>query len=176
ASFLNRIGLTPNAVTLTGLFGNFIGALFLARGSFFVGGVILLLMGPMDALDGAMARLRSESSKFGALVDSVSDRYSELIIFAGLLYYYLQHSDWFWAVLVFFAASGSYMVSYVRARAEGLGYHAKGGLLTRAERFIVLVPSIIFQYPEVGIAIIALLANVTALHRVFIVRKQAHPH
>lgn len=176
ASFLNRTGITPNTLTLIGLFGTIIGGLFLARGSFLVGGVIILLMGPLDALDGAMARLRGEQSNFGGLVDSVSDRYSEMSIFGGLLYYYLQRADGLWAGLVFLAACGSFMVSYVRARAEGLGYQVKGGLLTRGERFVVLVPSLILSYPEVGIALIALLANLTALHRIIIVRRQAHPH
>lgn len=175
ASLLNRTGITPNMLTLLGLIGNFIGALFLARGSFLIGGVILLLMGPLDALDGALARLRSENSNFGGLVDSVSDRYSEMIIFGGLMYYYLQRADWAWVGFVFLAACGSFMVSYVRARAEGLGYQAKGGILTRGERFVVLVPSLILSYPKVGIAIIALLANVTALQRIFIVHRQAHP-
>jgi CDP-diacylglycerol--glycerol-3-phosphate 3-phosphatidyltransferase len=174
ASALNRTGITPNTLTLIGLFGTIIGGLFLARGSFLVGGVIILLMSPLDALDGAMARLRGEPSKFGGLVDSVSDRYSEMSIFGGLLYYYLQRADLLWAGIVFLAACGSFMVSYVRARAEGLGYQAKGGLLTRAERFVVLVPSLILRYPEVGIAIVALLANLTALQRILIVRRQAH--
>lgn len=172
AGFLNRLGIAPNTLTLTGLIGNFIGAMFLARGSFLVGGLILLVMGPLDALDGAMARLRGETSKFGAFVDSVTDRYSELIICGGLLFYYMQQAEWIWAGLVFVAASGSVLVSYTRARAEGLGFHAKGGMLTRAERFAILVPSLILNLPKVGIAIVAVFANITALQRILIVRKQ----
>lgn len=173
AGFLNRLGIAPNTLTLTGLIGNFIGAMFLARGSFLVGGLILLVMGPLDALDGAMARLRGETSKFGAFVDSVTDRYSELIIFAGLLYYYMQQAQWVWAGLVFIAASGSVLVSYTRARAEGLGYHAKGGMLTRVERFAILIPSLVINVPKLGIAVVAIFANITALQRILSVRKQA---
>ena len=84
AGFLNRIGLMPNTVTVLGLLGNFIGAYFLAVGSITVGGIIILLMGPIDALDGTMARLRGQPTVFGAFVDSVTDRYSELVIFGGL--------------------------------------------------------------------------------------------
>jgi len=88
--FLNRLGLKPNTITLLGLIGNTLGAYFLAQGKMTLGGVIILLMGPVDALDGTMARLRGESSDFGAFVDSVTDRYSELIIFGGLLIFFLD--------------------------------------------------------------------------------------
>jgi CDP-diacylglycerol--glycerol-3-phosphate 3-phosphatidyltransferase len=174
--FLNRLGIAPNTLTLAGLAGNLVGAMFLANGNFLVGGLIILAMGPLDALDGTMARLRGESSSFGAFVDSVTDRYSELLIFGGLLVYYLQQGEAFMTGLVFAAAAGSVLVSYVKARAEALGYHAKGGILTRAERFVVLVPSLILNYPTVGIAIVAILANITALQRIYMVRRQARHH
>ena len=92
ALFLNRIGLMPNTVTILGLAGNTLGAYFLARGQMTLGGILIFLMGPIDALDGTMARLRGDPTEFGAFVDSVTDRYSELVIFGGLLYYYLQQS------------------------------------------------------------------------------------
>ena len=174
AAFLNRIGITPNALTISGLVGSSIGAYFLARGSFIVGGLILAVMGAIDALDGTMARLRGESSNFGAFVDSVADRYSELVIYFGLLYFTVKESDVILSMLVFAAMAGSILVSYVRARAQSLGYEAKVGILSRFERFIVLVPSLIIGYPWVGVAIIAVLANITALQRIISVRKQAH--
>jgi CDP-diacylglycerol--glycerol-3-phosphate 3-phosphatidyltransferase len=172
-AFLNRLGIAPNTLTLTGLLGNLISSLFLARGNFLVGGLIALAMGPLDALDGTMARLRGESTNFGAFVDSVSDRYSELLIFGGLLLYYLQVEDLMAAGLVFAAAGGSVLVSYVKARAEALGYQVKGGILTRAERFAVLIPSMILNYPIVGVVLVAILANVTALQRILVVRRQS---
>jgi len=172
-AFLNRLGIAPNTLTLAGMIGNFIGALFLARGNFLVGGIILLIMGPMDALDGTMARLRGEPTDFGAFVDSVTDRYSELFIFGGLLYHYLSVGEPVMGLLVFLAAAGSVMVSYVRARAQSLGYEAKRGILTRVERFLVLIPSLILGFPQAGLAIVAVLANITALQRIIIVRRQA---
>jgi len=172
--FLNRLGLTPNMVTGLGLLGNTIGALYLARGEMLTGGLWIALMTPVDALDGTMARLRGEASDFGAFVDSVSDRYSELIIYGGLLYHFLKLGEPLGGMLTFAAAAGSVLVSYVKARAEGLGYEAKVGLLTRAERYIVLAPSLIFNLLYWGLGIIAVGANITALQRVWHVRKHAH--
>ena len=173
-AFLNRLGLTPNLMTLLGLIGNTIGAFFLMRGDMLVGGLIILAMGPVDALDGTMARLRGESSKFGAFVDSVTDRYSELVIYLGLLLYYDQQGDWLNTLGVYLAAAGSVLVSYVRARAQSLGYEAKVGILTRFERYAVLAPTLVFNIPWVGVWIIAVLANLTALQRILHVRSLAH--
>ena len=172
--FFNRLGMTPNMMTMFGLLGNTIGAFFLARGDMLTGGILVLIMTPIDALDGPMARLRGEAGDFGAFVDSVSDRYSELIIYGGLLYHFLTVGDRLGGMLVFSAAAGSVLVSYVKARAEGLGYEAKVGLLTRAERYIVLAPSLLFNQLFIGLGIIAVLANVTALQRIWHVRRQAH--
>jgi CDP-diacylglycerol--glycerol-3-phosphate 3-phosphatidyltransferase len=172
--FLNRLGLTPNMVTMLGLLGNTVGAIYLARGEMLTGGIWIALMTPVDALDGTMARLRGESSDFGAYVDSVSDRYSELIIYGGLLYHFLSIGEPLGGMLTFGAAAGSVLVSYVKARAEGLGYEAKVGLLTRAERYIVLAPSLIFNQLNIGLGIIAVFANITALQRIWYVRKHAH--
>ncbi len=174
ASVLNKIGLTPNTMTILGLAGNTIGAYFLWHGEMLIGGLIILVMGPIDALDGTMARLRGEPSKFGAFVDSVTDRYSELVIFLGLLLYYNSldtPNAWIHILGVYLAAAGSVLVSYIRARAQSLGYEAKVGILTRVERYAVLAPSLIFNIPWVGIWIIAVLANITALQRIFHVRK-----
>jgi len=172
--FLNRLGLTPNMVTGLGLLGNTIGAFYLARGEMLTGGLWIALMTPVDALDGTMARLRGEASDFGAFVDSVSDRYSELIIYSGLLYHFLERGEPLGGMLTFGAAAGSVLVSYVKARAEGLGYEAKVGLLTRAERYLVLAPSLIFNQLNIGLGILAVFANITALQRIWYVRKHAH--
>lgn len=172
--FFNGLGLTPNMMTILGMIGNTVGAYYLARGEMVTGGFFVLLMTPIDALDGTMARLRGESSDWGAFVDSVSDRYSELIIYGGLLYYFLTVGEVLGGMLTFGAAAGSVLVSYVKARAEGLGFGAKVGLLTRAERYIVLAPSLVFNQLYIGLAIIAVLANITALQRIWFVRRQAH--
>jgi CDP-diacylglycerol--glycerol-3-phosphate 3-phosphatidyltransferase len=174
AGFLNRLGFMPNTITILGLVGNTIGAYFLARGEMMVGGIFILLMGPVDALDGTMARLRGEQSEFGAFVDSVTDRYSELVIFGGLLLYYIQQGEWLPAILAYLAAAGSVLVSYVRARAQSLGRETKVGLLTRFERYLVLAPALVFNIPVVALWILAIFANLTALQRIIDVRGQAH--
>jgi CDP-diacylglycerol--glycerol-3-phosphate 3-phosphatidyltransferase len=173
AAFLLRLGLMPNTITLVGVAGNIIAGLVLSQGEFLWGGLLVLLMGPVDALDGAMARLRGEPSDFGAFADSVSDRYSELFIYGGLIAYFLMHGEPVPAGGVFAAAAGSVLVSYTKARAESVGFDAKVGILTRFERYLVLVPSLILGFPRVGVWVIAVLANLTALQRIDHVRRQA---
>ncbi len=174
AGFFNRLGIMPNTITILGLVGNTIGAYFIATGSMTVGGIIVLVMGAFDTLDGSMARLRGMPTDFGAFIDSVTDRYSELVIFGGLLYYYIQQANWLMALATYLAACGSVLVSYIRARAASLSMDTKVGILSRFERFIVLAPSLVFNIPWLGVSIIALLANVTAIQRILDVRRQAH--
>ena len=174
ATLLNRLGLMPNTVTILGLLGNVIGAYLIARGYLTVGGIVVLLMGPVDALDGTMARLRGMAGNFGAFVDSVTDRYSELVIFAGLLYYFVQQGNQTAILLVFASAAGSVLVSYIRSRGQSLGWDTKVGILTRMERYLVLAPAIILNYPVVGLWIIAVFSNLTAIQRIIDIRRQAY--
>jgi len=173
-TFLNRLGLMPNTMTILGLVGNTGGAILLSQGQMLAGGILILLMGPVDALDGTMARLRGMTGQFGAFVDSVTDRYSELIIFGGLLYYYVQQGNELATILVYAAASGSVLVSYIRSRGQSLGWDTKVGILTRFERYMVLAPSLILNIPIVGLWIIAIFANITALQRIIDVRRQSY--
>jgi CDP-diacylglycerol--glycerol-3-phosphate 3-phosphatidyltransferase len=172
--FLNGLGLTPNTMTVIGLLGNIVAAGFLAKGFIVIGGLIILLTAPIDAIDGTMARLRGQVSRYGAFLDSVVDRYSELVVFAGLLYYFLQQQNLLACLLTFFAAAGSIMVSYTRARAEALSYNAKIGLMTRIERYLILVPMLLLNRPMIALWVLAILANFTAIQRVWAVRKQAY--
>lgn len=172
-AFFNRLGIYPNTMTLIGVAGNIVAAVLIALGHLTVGGILALIMGLVDTVDGTMARLRGMTSEFGAFVDSVSDRYSELFIFGGLLYNYLQKGDWLSVLAIYLAASGSVLVSYVRARAASVGMDTKIGFLGRFERYLVLAPAIILRIPMVGVWIIAIFANITALQRIFDVRRQA---
>lgn len=176
--FLNQLGLTPNSMTLLGLAGNVAGALLLARGEMLWGGILILLMGPVDGLDGTMARLRGTAGQFGAFVDSVSDRYSELVIFAGLIYYYSQQGDSQTMLVVYAAAAGSVLVSYIRSRGQSLGWDTKVGILTRMERYLILAPALILSTWSgfilvIAIWIIAIFSNITAIQRIIDVRRQA---
>lgn len=172
-NLLNRWGVHPNMLTTLGLVGTGIGALLIAQGNFPVGGLIIMVMGLFDALDGAVARARGEPENFGAFVDSVTDRYIELAIFGGLMWYFVAEGNLYASGLIFLAATGSVMVSYVRARAQSLGFETKVGILTRVERYLVIGPTILFGIPLVGIVIVAVFANITAIQRIIHVRRQA---
>jgi CDP-diacylglycerol--glycerol-3-phosphate 3-phosphatidyltransferase len=166
AGFLLKMGFTPNALTLVGLAGHFVAAFFLYRGQITLAGLVLLVLAPADALDGSMARLQGEIKPFGAFLDSVTDRYAELVIYGGLLLYYIPQGNMLACGLVYLAMMGSLMVSYSRARAEAVGIEAKNGIMTRVERYIVLIAALLFNFPVVGVGIIAVFANVTAVQRI----------
>lgn len=172
-TFLNELGIRPNVITAAGLVGNITAGVMIAMGQLFWGGIIAMVTSPLDALDGTMARLRNESSRYGAFVDSVTDRYSEFALYSGLLVYFIFEGTWRDALLVFFAAIGSVLVSYIRSKAEALNYSAKIGLFTRVERYFVLIPGIILGFPRISLWILAILSNFTALQRFWHVRKQA---
>lgn len=143
-----KIGITPNFVTATGLVLNIgaccifiFGATHGERGDFALvgwGGFVILFAGLFDMMDGQVARIGKMSSKYGALFDSVLDRYSELIMFFGICYYLILQGYFFSSLFAFVALIGSMMVSYVRARAEGLGIECKGGFMQRPERIIII--------------------------------------
>jgi phosphatidylglycerophosphate synthase len=145
---LIRLGLTPNVVTTIGLLLNVgvavvfvLGAQRGNRGDYsYVGwaGALVLFAGLFDMLDGQVARLGKMSSLYGALFDSVLDRYSELILFLGICYYLVAQHYFLGSLFAFLALIGSMMVSYIRARAEGLGIECKGGLMQRPERVITI--------------------------------------
>jgi phosphatidylglycerophosphate synthase len=205
---LIKIGFTPNAVTLTGLALNIgVAALFIVggeegnRGDFrYVGwgGALILFAGLFDMLDGQVARIGNMKSSYGAMFDSVLDRYSELFTFLGICYYLIAHHYFLSSLVAFIALIGSMMVSYTRARAEGLGVECKGGLMQRPERVVLLgvsalacgisstfiggnyklfVPGIpfhifetmsIFTFP---ITVLAVLSNITAVSRLLQAKK-----
>lgn len=169
---LYHAGITANLITLVGLGGNCVAAFFIGQGKLLVGGILIMLVGPLDALDGAVARAAGEITPFGAFLDSVTDRYSELVVYLGLMIYFLRSGDSSGIILVFVAAAGSVLVSYTRARAQGIGLDVKVGFMTRVERYLVLVPGILFSYPKISLWIIAVLANFTALQRIWEVWKK----
>ncbi len=167
---LAHLGISANTITLIGLIGNILASILVAKGWLLAGGILILCVGPLDAFDGAVARVEGKETKFGAFLDSVTDRYSELVIYLGLVLFFLKRFDSVGIILSFLAVAGSMLVSYTRARAQGVGLEVKAGIMTRVERYLVLAPGIIFQYPKISLWIIAILANVTAIQRIWIVR------
>jgi CDP-diacylglycerol--glycerol-3-phosphate 3-phosphatidyltransferase len=172
-SFCLRLGISPNAMTLLGLLGSILGAILLALGAVSIGGLVILLSGATDALDGTMARLRGQATRFGAFLDSTLDRVSELCLFSGLAIHFALGSNVWGVALALAAAIGSIMVSYEKARAEALGFDCKVGLLTRMERYLVLCPALILNLPLVGLGLVAVLGNFTALQRFAHVYRQS---
>jgi CDP-diacylglycerol--glycerol-3-phosphate 3-phosphatidyltransferase len=186
--FLSRLGLSPNAVSLAGLTLSMVSGLVYSTGSFFCAGVILILAGTCDVLDGQMARLTGKISLFGAFLDSAIDRFSEVFIFLGLAWHFSSLATEnpesilgpVAVLIIILALSGSFMVSYTRARAEGLGVECKVGWMQRPERLaLLIVGSLLAGLPVVGqaimigtIFIIAALGNFTAVQRILYVKNQ----
>lgn len=205
---LIKIGFTPNLVTITGLVLNIGVAIIFIKGAeqgnrgdlSYIGwaGALILFAGLFDMLDGQVARLGNMSSTFGALFDSVLDRYSELIMFLGICYYLVAHHYFLSSLAAFIALIGSMMVSYTRARSEGLGIPNKGGLMQRPERVILIavaaitcgvtshfiggnykyfMPGIPFHIFEtmtiftLPIIVMAILTNITAIKRLIDAKK-----
>jgi len=171
ASLLIQLGLKPNVVSVLGCLVIIFPVYFLSVGNFFLAGLLLLIFSPMDALDGAMARLSGNPTKFGAFLDSVLDRFSESMVFGGLLMFYLENNEPITCIFIYLAAIGSVMVSYTRARAESLNCHLKIGIAPRPVRILIMSVLSLANLPWLGIIILALLTNITALQRILYVRK-----
>ncbi|MCL0059154.1 CDP-alcohol phosphatidyltransferase family protein [Dehalococcoidia bacterium] len=165
-----RTGISPNALTITGFLLNAVVAGVLAGGYLFLGGFLVLFAGWFDMLDGALARISGKSTRFGTLLDSTVDRFSEAVVFLGLLVFYLAQGATLEILLIYFTIVGSIMVSYVRARAEGLGLRSEVGLFARPERVILLalglLPSRISPVALLVVLwILAVGTMITVLHR-----------
>jgi CDP-diacylglycerol--glycerol-3-phosphate 3-phosphatidyltransferase len=166
---LAKAHVTPNAVTLVGVLGAAGAAVLLARGQFLAGGIVVLAAGAMDLLDGALARATGRVTPFGAVFDAVMDRVSEAAVLFGILYYYVDRNAGQEALLAFAAIVGSMLVSYVKARGEVLGITIREGLFTRAERVILIGGGSILDLVRIALWILAILANVTALQRLYLI-------
>jgi CDP-diacylglycerol--glycerol-3-phosphate 3-phosphatidyltransferase len=172
AGYLSRLGVTANMVTLFGLVGVAVGSIFLANGQFGWASVVLLIMVPFDALDGALARLNGVGTPFGAMLDSFTDRYAELFLYGSLMWFFMGKGQSLFALLCLVAVGGSIMVSYARARAESLGAVIKEGWFSRVERLLVLGFAILFARPIIGVIIVAIGANLTAVQRLWLAYKK----
>lgn len=160
ANFLAGRGITPNALTLAGLAIGIIAGIVLALGFFVAGGVLILLTGFVDMLDGAVARNGRAMTTFGATFDSISDRYVDCIVLLGLG---VAGVNWFY---VGAALMGSLLVSYIRAKAEGMGISCTVGIAERSERLLILAIGLLVGFVEPAVLLVAILAQFTALWRV----------
>ena len=165
AGALAKMGVSPNMVTFAGLVGAGISAWLISEGMLWIGGVVMLFAGVLDLFDGALARSTGQDSPFGALLDSVVDRVSEIVVLLGLLIYYARGDSLEGTVLVYLAVGGSVMVSYLRARSEGLGIDCKVGIMTRPERVAALGFGLIVGHwlPVVMLIVLGVIAALTIL-------------
>jgi CDP-diacylglycerol--glycerol-3-phosphate 3-phosphatidyltransferase len=173
---LRVFGLTPNMLTMIGLVITAASAVLIAAGHFVEGGIVLLLAALFDILDGAVARVTGKVYRYGAFLDSTTDRYAEGFTYIALLYYYVATGHrTVEPVLVIAALNGSLLVSYVRARAQSLGFVCDGGLLARPERVVLTVIGLLFasQLLLPVLWILALLTNITAVQRIWFVWRQS---
>jgi CDP-diacylglycerol--glycerol-3-phosphate 3-phosphatidyltransferase len=170
---LGRIGLTPNALTALGLVLNIAAGVILATGAYQWGGLAYLAASAFDSLDGAVARAMGQTSRFGAFFDSLADRYSESAVLLGLAWGLTLSGQWTLVAAVGATLVGSLMVSYARARAEGLGVDCEIGLLQRTERILVLGVGLLFAELLLAPVLLALAVatNVTVVQRVLHVRR-----
>ncbi|MGA7075557.1 MAG: CDP-alcohol phosphatidyltransferase family protein [Halobacteriota archaeon] len=167
ANFLAGRGITPNVLTLTGLAIGITAGIVLALGFFVAGGVLILLTGFVDMLDGAVARNGHATTKFGATFDSISDRYVDCIVLLGLG---VAGVNWLY---VGAALMGSLLVSYVRAKAEGMGISCTVGIAERSERLLILAIGLIVGLVEPAVLLVAILAQFTALWRIGLLLQRA---
>jgi CDP-diacylglycerol---glycerol-3-phosphate 3-phosphatidyltransferase len=172
--------ITPNMLTLFGLAITGAGAALVAMGHLLVGGVVLLFAGLFDILDGALARAAGKVYRYGAFLDSTVDRYSEGVVYLGILIHFLDGHDTLDSVILLIALAGSFLVSYVRARAQSLGFTCDVGILARPERVVIIVAGLILEPIRVlpwsaltiALWILAVGTNFTAVQRVWVVWQQ----
>jgi CDP-diacylglycerol--glycerol-3-phosphate 3-phosphatidyltransferase len=177
---LGATKISPNAITVLGLFIHIWVAAYIIQGRFVQAGLVLILAAFFDTLDGAVAKARGMITKFGGFLDSTIDRIADALILLALAWRFTEaagpaEEDLRWvAIAALVALVAGFMVSYVRARAEALGFECKVGIAERAERVILLIVGLVFTYVlPITVALLAVLASVTVLHRILHVRAQA---
>jgi CDP-diacylglycerol--glycerol-3-phosphate 3-phosphatidyltransferase len=173
APLLARAGITPNVLTVTGLVINLASAALVALGYFIPGALVILFSGLFDLLDGAVARFTQKTTRFGALLDSTFDRIQEGALYFALAWFFVGHGQTIEVYLSFGAMAGSFLVSYVRARAEGLGIECKEGIFTRPERVLLLALGLLINQMLVILAIMVLMTFFTTIQRIVVVWRKA---
>jgi phosphatidylglycerophosphate synthase len=174
ARLIARTGISPNVLTLTGLLLNLVVAAVIASGHPVAGGILVILANAFDMLDGALARVTGKVSRFGAFLDSTIDRYEEALIFLGIGVWLHIRGEGVLLLPCYLAIIGSLMVSYTRARAEGLGVRGEVGWLPRPERIIVLAVGLLFSSYLLAPVLwaLAVLTNLTAVQRILHAKRE----
>lgn len=183
ARFLLRLGISPDVITVLGTLGVSAGALyFFPQGRLLAGVLVIMIFVSSDMLDGAMARMSGRSGDWGAFLDSSLDRVADAAIFGGLVLWFLgDGDDQVLGILALYCLVGAALISYLRARAEGLGYRAAGGIAERTERIVLVLACTalaglgVAYVLSVGLWVLAVLITVTVVQRMWAVRQQTRP-
>ena len=176
---LGRLGLTPNSVTLLGVVVQGVVSWLILDGRILAAGLVAILAALSDGFDGAVAKARGMSSRFGAVLDSTTDRLTDALYFLPIAWLYAVDPDiaerdepWVGA-LALVALVFSFLISYVRARAEAVGFDAKVGIAERAERLILLIAGLILDQLPIALIVLAVLTALTFLQRIVYVYRQS---
>ena len=176
ARALQRIGVTPNTLTILGFVLGLAGGVLIAVGRWPIAVGVLITSGLLDGFDGLLARQTNQTTRFGAFLDSVLDRWSDSSIFIGLLIWYSGQGMQMEASLSGVALASSVLVSYTRARAEGIGARCNRGLFTRLERFVSVLVGLVSKQMTLALWVIALLSTFTAFQRIYYTLRYVQTH
>ncbi len=168
---LKYIPFSPNVLTITGFLITSAAAIVILH-NIKLGGILIFLGGIFDMLDGMVARIKGETSRFGAFLDSVLDRYSDAFLFLSIAWYLAGKGDHIGALLSLGTLIGAFIISYTRARAEGLGESCQIGIMERPERIILLIIATLTGCIVPILWIMLILTHLTAIQRIFYVRKK----
>lgn len=166
-----RLGVTPNMISIFGFLGNGVAAWLIMREQLLGAGVVYLIFSALDFVDGAVARATNQATDYGAVLDAILDRASEAMVLVAVAYYFGERGENAQSVLAFAALFGSIAVSYMRARAEIVGLSMREGLFRRQERVALLGIGLLFNGLTVVIVALAVLANLTALQRFYLIAR-----
>ncbi len=169
--FLGQHG-NPNIFTFMGFFATLVASFLILKGFWFLAGLAIILSGLLDLFDGVVARKLGKATTFGSFLDSVLDRYSDLLLLLAILTHYLIKEDPGLVILTSFVSMGTVLIPYIRAKAEALGVPCTIGLMERAERIILLSIGALFQWMEPILWILAILTHFTVLQRIYYVWKK----
>ncbi|HLF18343.1 MAG TPA: CDP-alcohol phosphatidyltransferase family protein [Candidatus Omnitrophota bacterium] len=164
---LDRYNVTPHQLTMTGFLVNILGCILYAHGHFSSGSLVILFAGIFDMLDGSLARSSNKTSKFGAFIDSVIDRYSDFLIFGGLTVHFAKANQADYVLLTLAVIAGSFLTSYTKARAESLIRHCDVGMIERPERILIICIGGLFGAIVPALWILAFATHFTALDRIY---------
>ncbi|PIV20720.1 MAG: CDP-alcohol phosphatidyltransferase family protein [Deltaproteobacteria bacterium CG03_land_8_20_14_0_80_45_14] len=164
----------PNLFTFMGFFATLVASFLILKGFWFLAGLAIILSGLFDLFDGVVARKLGKVTALGGFLDSILDRYSDLLLLLALLIYYLRKEDPDFVILTSFVSMGTVLIPYIRAKAEALQIPCTLGLMERAERIILLSAGALFQWMEPILWILAILTHFTVLQRIYYVWKKLH--